>query len=209
MCDYGVSAVIASLAIAAASAVVNDQSQQAQARSQRAYAEAQIRAQNEASERNAQEAIKEQINETAAARTQQMQEQQAAANEIQKSQTEMLQKRGTALASSNAAGNALDALWADYERQDAVNRDTVKQQLEMQGVGHDFTVNALRDRADGRISSHGAFIPAPIAQPNRLATGLGFLSDSMSAYGKYSDYGKNNPWGSTGKTTPKTRGVFD
>lgn len=180
-----------SLAIAAASAIAQDQAAREDASAQKEYQEAQMRAHNEAAQQNAQNAIKEQVEQTAAERTQQMQHNAAAAREKQKIQADFLQKRGTALASSpNAGGASLDALMADYERAYAMNNDVVDEQLKMQGVASDINVRGYRDRADARIHSQQAYIPAPIQGPNTLATALGFAGQAFGAYNSATDYGR-------------------
>ena len=203
MCDFGISAFVASLAIAAASAVASDQAARADAKAQKAYQEAQMRAHNEASTQTANSAIKEQVEQSAAERTQQMQHNAAAAREQQKIQADYLQKKGTAIASSpNAGGASLDALMADYGRAYAVNRDVVQQQLEMQGVAADINVRGYRDRADSHIKAQRRYIPGSVRGPNTLATALGFAGDAIGAYNSATNYGRT-PLSSKGASKGK------
>lgn len=204
MCDFGLSLMAASLAISAASAVAADQGARADAKSQKAYQEAQQRAHNEAAQQNAQNAIKEQVEQTAAERIQQMQHGDSIARDMQKSQAEFLQKRGTAIASSpNAGGAALDALLADYDRAFAMSKDVAQEQLEMQGVASDINVRGYYDRATSRINSQQGYIPAPIKGPNTLASGLGFLGDALDTYNSATNYGRD-PLLKRGASTKKS-----
>lgn len=187
----------ASLALAAASAIATDQAGRADAKSQKAYQEAQMRAHNEAALQNAQNAIKEQTEMSAAERVQQMQNQDAAAREMQKNQIDYLQKKGAAIASSEyGSGVSFDALLADYDRAFAMSRDVTQEQLEMQGVGADINMRGYQDRAAQRINSQQGYIPAPIKGPNTLATALSFGAQAAgTVYGGYSS-------GASGKAAP-------
>ena len=104
MCDGGAFSIpIASLLIATASAVANGQAQAQQAQAQAAYQEAQAAEYARTAELNNQAAIREYTEQSAAERISQMQEQAAASQQAQDVQKEMLQKKGTMLASTNAA----------------------------------------------------------------------------------------------------------
>lgn len=182
-----------SLAIAAASAVAQDQGQRAEARSQKQYQEAQMRAHNEAALQNAESAIKEQNEQTAAERQQQMQQEAAASREKQKHQIDFLQKRGTAMASSPyGAGNSFDALMADYSRALGMANDVTDEQLKMQGVAADTNIRGYRDRAQARINAQQGYFPSPIKQPSTMATALGFLGDAAGSYNSATNHGKES-----------------
>ena len=109
------------LALSAVSAIAQQRAAAEAASQQAAYQEAQMKAHNEAIKQSAQNALKEQVEQTTAERMQQMQEAQASAREQQKHQTEYLQKKGTAMASSPyGAGLSFDMLMDDYGRAYAV-----------------------------------------------------------------------------------------
>lgn len=163
-----------SLALATASAIATDQGQRADARSQKAYQEAQMRAHQNAAMQNANSAIKEQVEKSAAERQQQMQQNEAGAREMQKHRLDYLQKKGAAVASSEyGSGLSFEGLMADYNRAYGMNRDVTQQQLDMYAESADHSLRAYRDEADSRIKSQRTgFMPAPIRGPNTLATAL-------------------------------------
>lgn len=197
----GTSAVLmaASLAIAAASAVASDAAQRDQAKSQAAYQKAQQEAHNKAALQNANLAIKEQVEQTAAERIQQMQNNEVAANEVQRNQRDFLQKKGMAVSSSPyGSGLSFDALMADFERSRAFNNDAIQEQLRMQGIASDINVRGFQDTAAARIKSQQGYIPSPINQPNTLATALGFAGSAMNTVNTATNYGQHKP----GKTPP-------
>ena len=190
-----------SMAIAAASAIAQDQGARADAKSNLKYQEAQMRANNEAAMQNAGAAVKEQTEQEAAENIQQMQNMQAAAAEKQKNQIDALQKQGAAMASSPYGnGASFDALMADYGRALAVNQDTVDHQLEMQGIAAETNKRSYRDKAHYRINSQQGYIPAPVSGPNTLASALGIAGSAMSAYNSATNYGRT-PLGSTAAPT--------
>ena len=193
----------ASLAIAAASSYASYQSGNEQADAQEAYQRAQQEAHNQAAKQNADLAIKEQIEQTAAERTKQMQDNEVAANEIQKNQREMLQKKGTAVASSPyGAGLSFDALMADFERSKAQNQNVIQEQLRLQGIASDINVRGFRDSAQARISSQQGYIPAPVNRPSALAAGLGFASSAFNTFNTQTEFGTKWPGSKPPAATP-------
>lgn len=180
-----------SLAIAAASTAASFKAQDDAANSQVKYQEAQAEAQNRANLQNAQNAIKEQTEATTAERMQQMQNNEAASRELQQNQSDYLQKRGQAIASSPWGGGAsFDALLADYGRVYAQNNDVAKEQLRMQGVMADTNIRGYRDTAQSRINTAQGYIPAPVNGPSALAAGLGFASSALGSYNSATNYGR-------------------
>lgn len=179
----------ASLAISLAAGVAGHMAQQAQSDAQVKYQEALGNAHNEAAVNNANSAIREQVEQAAAERTAQMQEQEATSRELFNLQIERLKAQGEAAASSEAAGNAYDMLMADYNRQEAQKKDVLQEQLKMQGVQHDFTVSGGRDRADSRIKAQQGFTASPVSQPSWGLTALGIGADMAS---KGTSYYYNN-----------------
>lgn len=192
MCE-ALATLATSLALAAAQSVASYMGQSSDAKAQLAYQEAQMRANNEAAVQNANNAIKEQNEQSAAERIKQMQEADAAARELQKNQAEFLQRKGQAIASSPDAGGAsLDALLADYDRAYAMGNDVIQEQLEMQGVAADTNIKAYHDRAQTRIDSQSGYIPAPVSGSNALANALGFAGNAFGSYNAYTGYGKGS-----------------
>lgn len=193
------------LALSAVSAIAQQRAAAEAASQQAAYQEAQVKAHNEAIKQSAQNALKEQVEQTTAERMQQMQEAQASAREQQKHQTEYLQKKGTAMASSPyGAGLSFDMLMDDYGRAYAVNTDVTREQLEMLGVSHDTSVRGYRDRAQSRLDSQQGYVPAPIENggSNMLVNALGFAEDALGMYNAHTNYSLDSVFqSSTSKTT--------
>lgn len=136
-------------------------------------------------------AVKEYVEQSAAERMNQMQEQEAAARAAQETQKEALEKKGTMMASTNAAGMALDWLLADYERAEAGRRDDIRHQYEMSSANSAITIDSYRDKAQNRINSQQSFISAPSSYSsgmNMLGTALAIGSAGVNAYGTYRKY---------------------
>ena len=188
MCDFGISVGVASLVIGAASAVASGVQQSQQAQSQANYQAAQAKEYNRVNELNNKAAAKEYVEQSAAERMSQMQEQQAAAKATQEVQKDAMEKKGTMLASTNAAGMALDFLMADYDRAEAGRRDDIRHQYEMSSAKADLNVSAYKDRAQNRINGQQNFIAMPSSYSsgmNMLGTALGIGSAGLGAYDKY------------------------
>ncbi|WP_296305674.1 hypothetical protein [uncultured Desulfovibrio sp.] len=171
---------IASLAIGTGSAIAKGVAQQQ-------YMTAQAEEYARVADLNNKAAVREYTEQSAAERVSQMQEQAQASRQAQEIQKDALQKKGTMLASTNATGGALNALMADYEREEAVRRDNIRQQYEMRAVGHELNLSAYKDRAQNRINSNRNFIGSQSAGMNALGTILGIGAAGLNAYGLYSD----------------------
>lgn len=184
MCEPS-SIMAASLAISVVSGVAGHMAQQAQADAQMQYQSNLQDAHNAAALNNANSAIREQVETSAAERTAEMQEKQSTAQELFNLQTERLRAQGEAAASSEAAGTAYDMLMGDYMRQEAQKKDVLQQQLKMQGVQHDFTVSGARDRADSRIKAQSGFVASPVSQPSWGLTALGIGADVGGKLGSF------------------------
>lgn len=201
MCDGGAFSIpIASLLIGTASAVANGQAQAQQAQAQAAYQEAQAAEYARTAELNNQAAIREYTEQSAAERISQMQEQAAAGQQAQDVQKEMLQKKGTMLASTNAAGMALEYLMADYEREQANRKDSIRRQYEMNSVGHELNLSSFKDKAQNRINSQQNYITQGTSfnsGMNTLGTILGIGGAAVGAYDKYDKYNSHTDITST------------
>lgn len=188
MCDPG---SITMGVIAAISAVVSGAQQQQQAQAQADYQEAQAAEYARVADLNNKAAVKEFVETSAAERMGQMQEQETAARAVQETQKEALEKKGTMMASTNAAGMALDWLLADYERAEAGRRDDIRHQYEMSSAKYAMNAGALRDRAQNRIDGQQRFIAQSSSYSpgmNMLGTALGIGAAGMNAYGTYRKY---------------------
>lgn len=174
-----------SLAISVASAIAAQQQQQEQAKAQTRYQENLGKAHNEAAVQNAENAIKEQTEQSAAERMAQMQTQEATGQKMFDLQTERLRAQGEAAASSRASGTAFDMLMADYRRVESQKRDVTRHQREMAGVQTENAVAALRDRANARITSQQGFVASPVAQPSWGITALGIAGDMADKTSTY------------------------
>ena len=144
MCDAA-TVGIASLVIGTASAVAQGAAQAQQAQAQQQYIEAQSAEYARVADLNNKAAIREYTEQSAAERVAQMQEQAQASQQAQDIQRDMLRKQGTMMASTNASGMALNALMADYEREEGLRRDNIRQQYAMQSAGHELNLSALKD----------------------------------------------------------------
>lgn len=182
---------ITSLVMGAASAVASGMQQQQQAQAQADYQVAQAAEYARVNDLNNTAAVKEYVEQSAAERMGQMQEQQVASQTAQEVQKEALEKKGTMMASTNAAGLALDFLTADYERDKAGRLDGIRHQYEMSSVNADIVIEGYKDKAQNRINSQQNFIAAPSSYSsgmNMLGTALGIGGAALGAYDKYTKY---------------------
>lgn len=179
---------LASLAIGTASTVASYAGQQQQASAQEAYQAAQAAETTRINELNNQAAVREYVEQSAAERIKQMQQQESAAMETQKIAQESARKQGTMLASTNAAGGALASLMADYERAAMQQKELVRKQYQYGVTESAINLNAYRDRALGRINSQSSYIAAPVSQPSGLGLALGIGSSALGAADKYYRY---------------------
>lgn len=154
--------------IAGASAVAGLVGQIMTSQSEAAYQEAQSKEYARTAKLNQEAANKEFIEASAQERIAQMQQNDAASSELQSIQRERMEKMGEAVASSNAAGSALNTLYADYYRQEAQKRDVVKQQLDMVGVNADTNIQAYRDKALARGTTQQSYIARAASTPDYL-----------------------------------------
>lgn len=187
---------VASFVIGAASSVASGVSASQQVEAQAQYQEAQAAEYARVNELNNKAAAQEYVEQSAAERMAQMQEQDKASRDAQEVQKEALQKKGEMLASTNASGLALDFLMADYERQEANERDTIRHQYEMSSVSSDVAIRSYRDKAQNRINSQQNYIAAPSTYNsgmNVLGTALGIGGVAFGAADKYYKYENMKP----------------
>lgn len=179
---------MASFVIGAASSVASGVSASQQAKAQAQYQEEQAAEYARVNELNNKAAAQEYVEQSAAERMAQMQEQDKASRDAQEVQKEALQKKGEMLASTNASGLALNFLMADYERQEATRKDMIRENYEMSSAKSDLNVNAYKDRAQNRVNGQQNYISPGSSYStgmNVLGTALGIGGAGAMAYDRY------------------------
>lgn len=173
---------IASLAVMAISTAASMYAQKEQADAQADYQEEQSAEYARVTKINQENANREFVESSTAERIKQMQNQDAASQEMQALQRERLEKQGQALASSETSGMALDSLMTDFMRSEAQKKDVIKQQLDMAGVSADTAISGYGDRRKSRMNSQGSYITSPVNGPNYLAGALQIGAAGLGAY---------------------------
>lgn len=174
-----------STAMSAVSAGANYMMSSEQANAQAKYQNQVAEENNRAYVENAKIANKTYVEQAASTNIKQMQEQDAAAQELQDVKIERMEKAGTAMASSEAAGASFNMLMDDFMRQEAMYRDSVKHSLEMDQIGNIINLQGARREAENRGKSFQRYIPQPVQGPNFLGSMLSFGGDVFGAYDKY------------------------
>lgn len=173
------------MAMSAASAGANYMMQNEQANAQASYQARMAEESNRAAIANANAANKNYIEQATAANMQQMQKQEATAQDIQDLQIERLQKMGTAVASSESAGVSFENLMADFYRQESRYRDAMRRNLEMDAVQNDIQIQGLRREAKNRGSSFQQYIPSEVSRPNIFQAGLSIGASALDNHYRY------------------------
>jgi len=154
--------------------------QQQAAEAQRDYQEKRYEATREA----ANEAY---IREVEAENQRLVEEGEAVAAKQQEVQREKIEKQGTAIAASEGAGMSLDALLADFERQEARYRDSLMQTRENRERQSDRRKEGSRAKAINRTNQ---VMPQPVSSPSALGAGLKLAGAGLQAYDTYQpDFG--------------------
>lgn len=181
----------ASFVIGAVSAVASGVQSYQQSKAQQAYNEAQAEQYRKSYEQNSKAAAQEYANQSAAERVSQMQEKEKTSIEIQEAQKEALQKAGTMMASTNAAGGTLNFLMNDYTRQEAQAKEKFRAQYDMNAVASDMAIQSYKNKAQNRIDSMSGYTyidSGPNLGTTMLTTALGIGSSAVGAYGMYKKY---------------------
>ena len=181
----------ATFIIGAASAVASGVQSYQQARAQQAYNDAQAEQYRRSFEQNSIAAAQEYANQSAAERVSQMQEKEKTAVQIQEAQKEALQKAGTMMASTNAAGGTLNFLMNDYTRQEAQAKEKLRSQYDMNAVASDFAMQSYRNKAQNRMDSMSGYTyvdSSPNLGMSMITTALGIGSAATNTYSKYKKY---------------------
>ena len=186
-----VSMGVASLVIGVASAIAQHMQTDAQMRSQNEYQKLQAEQYTKAARLNNQAAIQEYVEQSAAERIHQMQEQEATADAVAEQQKERLRNQGTMMASSNAAGVAMDLLMGDYARQEANNKERIRTQYANTAVNADTALVSYRNKAQNRINSQQDYVYTQHGSgafaANTLGTALAIGGAGIKAWGAYED----------------------
>jgi alanyl-tRNA synthetase len=184
---------VAAFAISAASAVASGIQSYQQGKAQAAYQNAMAEQYRKSAEQQSIATAQEYANQSAAERVQQMQEKTKASMEIQEAQREALQKAGTMMASTNAAGGTLNYLLNDYTRQEAEAKEVFRTQYDMATQAASFSMEAYKNKAQNRLDSRDSYTYVD-ASPNTamigLTTALGIGSAATNSYGQYKTWSK-------------------
>ncbi|MEJ5084947.1 hypothetical protein [Brucella pseudogrignonensis] len=175
MCIGAVGMAIAQFAISAATTVMSFGAEQA------AY-----KAQQQQYENNRIEANKAATDNYAATQLRMQQEQKAASQELQKTQTEAAQARATAQVAAGEAGVSglsVDALIGDFYNQEGQYERTLDNNMQMQA-------DALRADMDGTMHQTASRINS-VSQgqkPSFAGAAVRILSGGLESYGTYQRY---------------------
>jgi hypothetical protein len=177
LCD-ATALVAASLIVGTASQVAQYQGQQAQAKQQYRYAKA-------AAEEG--QALAKQNFQIANAQESELQreEQEAASQQITQVRKQAAQARSTARVAAGEAGVSglsVDALLADFDRQEAASVNNINRNRELSLRQSGFTRMGIRANGMNQLSSTRF---RPIARPSLTELGLNIGSESLSAYNRY------------------------
>lgn len=182
---------ITTLAIGVISSVASYAQNEAQAQAQSAYQEAQAEQYLKAANQNNKAAQIEYVEKSAAERIGQMQEQKAAAEKVQDQQKERLRNQGTMIASSNAAGVAFDQLMGEYERQEANNKQRIREQYLNTAVNSELNLASFKRQTENRINSQQDYVymdsSASASTYNAIGLGLGIAGAGLSGFNAYTD----------------------
>lgn len=184
---------VTSLVIAATSAVASGIQSYQQGKAQAAYQNVMADQYRKSYEQQSIATAQEYANQSAAERVQQMQEKTKASMEIQEAQKEALQKAGTMMASTNAAGGTLNYLLNDYTRQEAEAKEVFRTQYDMATQAASFSMEAYKNKAQNRLDSRDSYTYVD-ASPNTamigLTTALGIGGAATNSYGQYKSWSK-------------------
>lgn len=184
--------IVASV-LAVAGGVMSHMQASAQADAQYDYQKAQLKASHEAQKINAESAIREQGESSKAERIAEMQEQATTSQNIIDLQREAMRAKGTAAASSQAAGENFNMLMREYDQIKAQQKDVHQEQLKMSKVQREIAVRGAHDRADSRIKGARSYVPSATSYPSWGVTGLGIGSNLANINkGHINDYFKKD-----------------
>lgn len=182
------------LAVSVASAVASGVQQYQQGMAQKKYNEAQAENYRKTIEQNNKATAIEYADKMAAERVNQMQEKKKTAQQIQQTQRESLQKAGTMMASTNAAGGALQYLLDDYTRQEAISKQAFRDQYQMAADSSNIAVDAYQKKAQNQMDSQSGYTymdSSPSLASIGISSALQIGAGAVSAYDSYKKWTPN------------------
>lgn len=117
-----------------------------------------------------------------------LQEREAAAQKIEQSALAEAAARGTARVAAGeagVAGNSVEALQQDFERQQAVLEESVLTNLDWKEDQSRVNMEAYRNQALARIGSVQGAPEREVSQPSLLASLIGVAGDAAGTFGRY------------------------
>jgi hypothetical protein len=168
------------LALTAVSAAVGVATQQANAKAQAEYQNAQFKATKEAATANA-------ITQYNALQVRQQQETAAAAQAIDQSSMRAAQAAGTARVTAGETGTggaSMDALLNEYRRQELGFAQTTIRNQTWQNAQIQLNMEGIRANQQAQIA---AAVPKPVEQPDYIGAALRIGAGALDAYGTYAD----------------------
>ena len=187
-------AVLSGLAIVTStvSGIVGYMGQQQQANQQAAYQAALVQQRNQQIYQNQRLAQESYLQQAQQVNLRQQQEGEKASQAIQSTQVDALQAKATARVAageSGVSGLSVENLLADFDRQNAIYRGSVRRNLEFSRQQSQEDIKGLRAQAEGRYQEIQPYLPEPIARPSFLGTALSIgtnaftqTSSAVSAY---------------------------
>lgn len=189
MCDAA-SATIAAVGVLSSAATYVGQEQQASA--QASYQKTMAEQRNALMLQNAENANKAAIDQYYQLGLRQQQEAEASSDELQRIQTEKLQKMGQAIASSDGQ---LGALYADFDRQEANYKESVRRNFDMTSLQIMQQAKTVHAQNEDRINSVTPYIAQPVTGGSLIGLGMGIGRGALSGYANHKSVTeKNSPW---------------
>ncbi len=172
-----------SIVTSAASSIANYAGQQQQATAQATYQQQLAQERDEQILENNKLANESYLQQAQQINLGQQQEAEKAAQEIQSAQREAAQARArtrVAAGEAGVAGLSVESLFADFYRQEAVYRESIRRNREFSKQQAKENIRGLRGEAQGRIASIKPYIPEPIVRPNFLGMALEIGTDAFT-----------------------------
>lgn len=169
----------------------------------RANADAQVKYQQNIYEANKQIATNAALANYASLQRRRIQEHEAASQAINQVVVESKKAQGTARVAageSGASGLSVDALLADFHRQELNYQSGVIRQQGFSDLQLQDEAEAVRNQTQGRILSA---LPQPVAKPDFFGAALRIGTDLIGGYTDATTYDKNTGqrvWRSTGNS---------
>lgn len=172
-----------SIVTSAASGVVNYMGQARQAATQAAYQQQLVQSRDEQITENNQLANESFLQQARQVNYRLQEEDEKASQDIQQVQREAAQARATARVSAGEAGVSglsVENLFADFYRQEAAYRDSVRRNRQFGRLQAKEDIKGLRAQAQGRIASLRPYLPEPVVRPNFMGTALEIGVDAFN-----------------------------